>query len=397
MLENVKRTWVKGLAVSLAIAGLFVFAGCGNKQAQQQKTGAVAVKSMQVIKRDTPNLYEFTGFVEAQQEANITANVSGKITSKNFNGGDWVEAGQVLFSIDQRTYRANVLNAQAGVASARTELARLETDAQRYAKLYEQHAVSRQAYDLAFAQRDQAQATVKAREALLENAQISMGDTDVRAPFAGKISTSDLSVGNYVTAGQTVLATMSNTNPVRIKFSISENEYLALAKAHTDAGVNSLQDLKLILSDGTVYEGSGAVDQVNREISGNTGALTLKARFSNDSNILLPGMFARLQANAGTRKNAVLIPQRAVKEMLYKKFVFVIGNDNKVDMREVTLGARVGKLWLVEKGLNGDETIVVEGIQKVNKGSEVKATAMTEAELSTESNSAANSAAASGK
>lgn len=397
MLENVKRTWGKGLAVSLAIAGLFVFAGCGNKQAQQQKTGAVAVKSMQVIKRDTPNLYEFTGFVEAQQEANITANVSGKITSKNFNGGDWVEAGQVLFSIDQRTYRANVLNAQAGVAGARTELARLETDAQRYAKLYEQHAVSRQAYDLALAQRDQAQAAVKAREALLENAQISMGDTDVRAPFAGKISTSDLSVGNYVTAGQTVLATMSNTNPVRIKFSISENEYLALAKAHTDAGVNSLQDLKLILSDGTVYEGSGAVDQVNREISGNTGALTLKARFSNDSNILLPGMFARLQANAGTRKNAVLIPQRAVKEMLYKKFVFVIGNDNKVDMREVTLGARVGKLWLVEKGLNGDETIVVEGIQKVNKGSEVKATAMTEAELSTESNSAANSAAASGK
>jgi len=397
MLENVKRTWGKGLAVSLAIAGLFVFTGCGNKQAQQQKTGAVAVKSMQVIKRDTPNLYEFTGFVEAQQEANITANVSGKITSKNFNGGDWVEAGQVLFSIDQRTYRANVLNAQAGVASARTELARLEADAQRYAKLYEQHAVSRQAYDLALAQRDRAKAAVKAEEALLENAQISMGDTNVRAPFAGKISTSDLSVGNYVTAGQTVLATMSNTNPVRIKFSISENEYLALAKAHTDAGVNSLQDLKLVLSDGTVYEGSGAVDQINREISGNTGALTLKARFSNDSNILLPGMFARLQANAGTRKNAVLIPQRAVKEMLYKKFVFVIGNDNKVDMREVTLGARVGKLWLVEKGLNGDETIVVEGIQKVNKGSEVKATAMTEAELSTESSSAANSAAASGK
>ena len=397
MLENVKRTWGKGLAVSLAIAGLFVFAGCGNKQAQQQKTGAVAVKSMQVIKRDTPNLYEFTGFVEAQQEANITANVSGKITSKNFNGGDWVEAGQVLFSIDQRTYRANVLNAQAGVASARTELARLETDAQRYAKLYEQHAVSRQAYDLALAQRDQAQAAVKAQEALLENAQISMGDTDVRAPFAGKISTSDLSVGNYVTAGQSVLATMSNTNPVRIKISISENENLALAKAHTDAGVNSLQDLKLVLSDGTVYEGSGAVDQVNREISGNTGALTLKARFSNDSNILLPGMFARLQANAGTRKNAVLIPQRAVKEMLYKKFVCVIGNDNKVDMREVTLGARVGNLWLGEKGLNGDDTIVVEGIQKVNKGSEVNATAMTEAELSTESSSAANSSAASGK
>ena len=394
---NVKRIWGKGLAVSLVIAALFAFAGCGSKQAQPKKTGAVAVKSMQVIKRDTPNLYEFTGFVEAQQEANITANVSGRITSKNFNGGDWVEAGQVLFSIDQRTYRANVLNAQAGVARARTELARLEADAQRYAMLYEQNAVSRQAYDLAISQRDQAQAAVKAQEALLENAQISMEDTEVRAPFAGKISTGNLSEGNYVTAGQTVLATMSNTNPVRIKFSISENEYLALAKARTDAGVNSLQDLKLILSDGTMYEGSGIVDQIDRQISGSTGALTLKARFSNDNNILLPGMFARLQANAGTLKNALLIPQRAVKEMLYKKFVFVIGSDNKADMREVTLGARVGKLWVVEKGLSGDENIVVEGIQKINKGSEVKATAMTEAELSTESSPAEDGAPASGK
>ena len=99
----------------------------------------------------------------------------------------------------------------------------------------------------------------------------------------------------------------------------------------------------------------------------------------------MPGMFARLQANAGTTKNALLIPQRAVREMLYKKFVFTVGSDNKVDMKEVTLGARVGKLWLVEKGLNGDETLVVEGVQKVNNGSEVKPAAMTEADLSNES------------
>lgn len=384
MTGNFHGKWGKCLAVTLAIAGIFAFSGCGNKKAQQQQgAAAVPVKSMQVIRRDTPNLYEFTGFVEAQQEANITASVSGKITSKNFNGGDWVEAGQVLFTIDQRTYRANVLNAQAGLASARTELARLEADAQRYATLYEKNAVSKQAYDLAVAQRDRAKATVAAQEALLENAQISMGDTEVRAPFAGKISTSDLAVGNFVTAGQTVLATMNNTNPVRVKFSISENEYLALSKAHTDSGANSLEDVKLILSDGSTYTGSGVVDQVNREITSGTGALTLKARFTNDDNILMPGMFARLQANAGTRKNALLIPQRAVKEMLYKKFVCVIGSDNKIDLKEVTLGARTGRFWVVENGLNGDETIVVEGVQKVNKGSEVKAAPMTEAELST--------------
>jgi membrane fusion protein (multidrug efflux system) len=245
--------------------------------------------------------------------------------------------------------------------------------------------VSKQQYDLVMAQRDSAQAQVAAHEAILENAQISMGDTEVRAPFSGRISTSDLSVGNFVAAGQTVLATMSNTNPVRIKFSMSENEYLQLSKAHSDSGAKALEDLKLVLSDGSVYTGAGVVDQVDREIGNGTGALTLKAKFSNDNNRLMPGMFARLQANAGTIKNAMLIPQRAVREMLYKKFVFVVGSDNKVDMKEVTLGARVGKLWLVEKGLNGDETLVVEGVQKVNKGSEVKPAAMTEADLSNES------------
>ena len=385
MLHVFRGKMGKNLTVALAVSGLLLFAGCGSKQAQQKAPAVVAVKTMQVIKRDTPNVHEFTGFVEAQQEAKLTANVSGKITSKNFNGGDWVEAGQVLFTIDQRTYKANLLNAQAGLAAARTEYNRLVADAERYKKLYEQNAVSKQQYDLSVAQRDSAQAQVAAQEAILENAQINMGDTEVKAPFSGKISTSDLSVGNFVAAGQTVLATMSNTNPVRIKFSMSENEYLQLSKARSDSGAKALEDLRLVLSDGSVYTGAGVVDQVDREIGSGTGALTLKAKFSNDNNVLMPGMFARLQANAGTVKNAMLIPQRAVKEMLYKKFVFVVGSDNKVDMKEVTLGARVGKLWLVEKGLNGDETLVVEGVQKVNKGSEVKPTAMTEADLSNES------------
>ncbi|HBX74871.1 MAG TPA: efflux transporter periplasmic adaptor subunit, partial [Acidaminococcaceae bacterium] len=241
MLRNFHGKWGKSLAVALAVSGLLAFAGCGNKQAQQKAAAVVPVKTMQVIKRDTPNVHEFTGFVEAQQEAKLTANVSGKITSKNFNGGDWVEAGQVLFTIDQRTYQANLLNAQAGLAAARTEYNRLNADAERYAKLYEQNAVSKQQFDLAVAQRDSAKAQVAAHEAILENAQINMGDTEVKAPFSGRISTSDLSVGNFVAAGQTVLATMSNTNPVRIKFSMSENEYLQLSKAHSDSGAKALE------------------------------------------------------------------------------------------------------------------------------------------------------------
>ena len=283
MLHTFREKWGKGLAVVLAASGVLLFSGCGNKQAQKAPA-VVAVKTMQVIKRDTPNVHEFTGFVEAQQEAKLTANVSGKITSKSFNGGDWVEEGQVLFTIDQRTYKANLLNAQAGLAAARTEYNRLVADAERYKKLYEQNAVSKQQYDLSIAQRDSARAQVTAQEAILENAQINMGDTEVKAPFSGKISTSDLSVGNFVAAGQTVLATMSNTNPVRIKFSMSENEYLQLSKAHSDSGAKALEDLKLVLSDGSIYTGAGVVDQVDREIGNGTGALTLKAKFSNDNN-----------------------------------------------------------------------------------------------------------------
>jgi membrane fusion protein (multidrug efflux system) len=179
------------------------------------------------------------------------------------------------------------------------------------------------------------------------------------------------------------MATITSIDPVRVKFSMSENEYLRLAKSHNDKGAASLENLTLKLSDGSTYPELGIVEQVDNNVSDGTGTLTLKARFSNASHLLLPGMFAKLEANAGTTVGAMLIPQRSVKEMLYKKFVYTVDKDNKVDMKEVKLGARVGRLWLVESGLKGDETIVVEGIQKVNKGTSVKAEPITEADLDT--------------
>ena len=210
-----------------------------------------------------------------------------------------------------------------------------------------------------------------------------LGETNVVAPFDGRIDTNDLSVGNYVTAGQTVLATISNTDPVFVEFSLAENEYLKLLSAHNDAGGASLENLTIVLSDGSTYSEKGRVDQVNRSITQGTGTLSLKAEFPNPAKILLPGMFAHLQANSGTVHDAKLIPQRAVTELMYKKFVYVLGDDNKVSMREVTLGPRIGRLWLVESGLEGNETVVVEGINKIKQGSEVKPEPMTEAELDT--------------
>ena len=211
----------KAVAAVLAATFIMAAAGCA-KQGQQQAPQATLVKTMQVIKRDTPLVYDYTGFVQAQQEMDLKAQVSGQITGKFFKGGDTVVAGQKLYTVDARTYHANVLNAQAGVANARAALAVASLDAERYTKLYEQNAISKQSLDNVIMQRDQAMAAVNAQEALLENAQINMTDTTVRAPFTGRIDTSALEVGNFVTAGQTTLTKISNTDPVYVQFTMAE-------------------------------------------------------------------------------------------------------------------------------------------------------------------------------
>ena len=372
----------KAVAAVLAATFIMAAAGCA-KQGQQQAPQATLVKTMQVIKRYTPWVYDYTGFVQAQQEMDLKAQVSGQITGKFFKGGDTVVAGQKLYTVDARTYHANVLNAQAGVANARAALAVASLDAERYTKLYEQNAISKQALDNVIMQRDQAMAAVNAQEALLENAQINMTDTTVRAPFTGRIDTNAVEVGNYVVAGQTSLVKISNTDPVYVQFTMAEPEYLKLSAAQDGNGGAALDNLTAVLSDGSTYDIKGKIAEVNRGINDNTGTLTIKALFSNPARRLLPGMFAHVQATAGIKKDALLIPKRAVTEMLYKKFVYVVGSDNKVTMKEITLGPSVGRLYMVESGLNGDEVLVVEGTGKVRQGAEVKAQPMTEADLDT--------------
>lgn len=372
----------KAMAAVMAATFVLAAAGCGNKQ-QPAGSKETLVKTMSVIKRDTPLLYDYTGFVQAEQEMELKAQVSGQIMGKYFKGGDKVTAGQSLYAIDQRSYEANLLSAKASVANARAALANASMDAERYTKLYEQNAISKQVLDNAIMQRDQAQAAVNAQEALMENAQINMNETSVTAPFTGRIDTSALEVGNYVTAGQTVLAKISNTDPVFVQFSIAEPEYLKLSGAQDANGQASLENLTVVLSDGSTYDLKGKVAEVNRGINDATGTLTVKALFKNPENRLLPGMFAHVQATAGTRENALLIPKRAVVELMYKKFVYVVGEDNKVIMKEVKLGPSVGRLYMVESGLDGTENIVVEGTSKIRQGAAVKVQPMTEAELET--------------
>ena len=372
----------KALAAAMAVTMVMAVTGCAKKQ-QQAGPQATLVKTMKVITRTTPIVYDYTGFVEATQEMNLAPQVTGQIIAKNFKGGDTVQAGQVLYEIDPRTYRANLLSAEGNLASARAALANAEMDAERYTKLYEQNAVSKQMLDNAVTARDQARASVTALEGLLLNAQINMEETKVTAPFTGRTDTSSVEVGNYVEAGKTTLTKISNTDPVFVKFSISEPEYLTLAAANTGGGA-ALDNLTAVLANGETYDVKGQVTEVNRGISDNTGTLTIKATFQNPNKKLLPGMFAHIQATGGVRDNALLIPQRSVAELMYKKFVYIVGNDNKVIMKEIKLGQTVGRLVMVNSGLTGEETLVVEGVGKMRQGALVAPQPMTEADLNTE-------------
>lgn len=373
--------------LTMGLACLFVvnLAGCGKKQAQ---TGAkeVNVKAMKVIKRDTPITYDYTGFVEAKDEVQIKSRVTGTIVKKLVNGGDVVEAGQLLYVIDPRNYQNTVLQAQANLANAQANLANVQRDQARYQALYDQGAVAKQTLDNYNMQLQQAQATVNAQQALVASAQVDMGETNIVAPFSGKVDTNCLNEGSIVTAQTTVLTSISNSDPMRVKFSLAENDYLKLMNGNTANG-GELKDVTLQLSDGSIYPQKGAVNQVDRSVDSTTGTLTLKAQFPNPTGVLLPGMFAKINVVGATRPNAILIPQRAVTDLMYKHFVNVIGSDNKIEMREVKLGARIGRLWMVESGLDGTETIVVEGTQKVAKGSSVKPEMVTEKDLDTGDNS----------
>ncbi len=358
----------QALAAAMVVVCVGALAGC-SKGEQQQKQGAQAtlVKSMKVIKRDTPVVYQYTGFIEANREMELRPNVTGQITGKYFKGGDTVKAGQVLYKIDARAYEAQLINARASYNMA-------AADAERYATLYKQNAISKQVYENAQTLKEQTRAA-------LINAEINMGDTSVRAPFDGRTDTAALEVGNYVNQGQTILTKMSDTNPVNTKFSVSEPEYLRITAANE--GKAALDNLRLVLSDGSTYDKVGRVIEVNRGITNNTGTVTIKAQFDNPERRLLPGMFAHINAVGGVKKDAILVPQRSIVEMLYKKFVFVIGADNKVKMTEVTTGQPVDRLFVIESGLKGDETIVVEGTGKLRNEALVNPQLITEKDLDT--------------
>nr|WP_235814564.1 efflux RND transporter periplasmic adaptor subunit [Propionispora sp. 2/2-37] len=350
-----------------------VTTGC-SKQSASQTAQAIEVKAMQVIQQDTPITYEYVGQVQAKNEVKLQAKVSGAIVAKMVSGGAMVKKGQPLFQLDRRQYESSLLEAKAQLAQAEIQLANSRLDTNRYRTLAAQNAIAQQTLDTQVAAEEQNAALVNVYQAQLKLAEENIQDTLILSPIDGRMDVNDLSVGSFVTAGSTVMATISSIDPVFVQFSMNENEYLQLAQGNGALPNSWGNNLKLVLSNGVEYPVTGQVEQVDRGMNQNTGTITLKASFANADRLLVPGMFARVVAPGEVRQGALLIPQRAVQELLGKTLVTVVAEGDKAESRAVKMGPKVGNLWIVEEGLNPGERVVVEGTNKVQPGTPLQVT-----------------------
>lgn len=352
----------------MSLVVMLFAAGCGQQAVKGPQ--AVEVKAMQVIQKDTPVTYNFVGQVVATNEVKVQAKVSGNIVEKMVEGGAIVQQGQSLFRIDNRQLNAALLAARATLAQSQATLSNSQLDAQRYRQLAAQDAISQQVLDTALSVVQQNSAVVEANQANVQQAEANLQDALILSPIDGRIDVNDLSIGSFVTAGSTTMATLSSVDPVFVQFSMSEDEYLKFAQRGSGGGSPGdwFGDLTLILSNGTQYPLKGRVEQVDRGLAQNTGTLTIKAGFANPQHILVPSMFARVVTQGETLSNALLIPQRAVQQLLGKTFVTVVGDGDKAESRPVVLGQQVDGYWVVQDGLTATDRVVVDGFQKAQPG-----------------------------
>ncbi|MBP2637584.1 MAG: efflux transporter, family, subunit [Firmicutes bacterium] len=365
-----------------------IITGCGGTETMVQEK-AVPIKAIKVIQQDVTRANEYAGQVQGKNEVKIQARVSGNIVEKMVSGGDVVKKGQPLFRIDSIQYESTLLSAQAQLVEAEANWENSRIDTERYQNLLNAAAISEQRLTTQKAAERQNEAVVASYRALVKKAQDDVNSTLVVSPVDGRIDVNDVSVGTYVQAGSTTLVTMGGLDSVFVQFNMSENEYLSLRQVSQNNIANSGwgEDVMITLSNGTVYPIKGKVTQADRSLANNSGTLTLKASFANPDGMLIPGMFARVKIPGIPVKNAVLVPQRAVQQVLDKSLVTVVNADNTAEPRSVILGEKVGSYYLVKEGLTVNDTVVVEGLTKVQEGMALDVTVVAPEELELSINS----------
>jgi RND family efflux transporter MFP subunit len=385
--------------------------GCSKPSEAPHPPAAIEVEVAQVEQQDVPIQSEWIGTLDGMVNADIRAQVSGYLLNQNYTEGSFVRKGQVLFEIDARPFQAAVDHAKGDLAKAQAQLTqadgqllqaqaqltqseanqgKTQLDVNRYTPLAREKAVTDQELDNAVQANLAALAQVKASsagietakaaivaakagiaaaEAAVQSAELNLSFTKITSLIDGIAGIALAQVGNLVTPTSEPLTTVSTVDPIKVYFTATEQEYLDFTRLNPtqtqrDAAGRRLE-LELVLVDGTTYPRKGRFFVADRQIDPRTGAIRLAGLFPNPGDILRPGQYGRVRTVTSIKEGALLVPQRAVTELQGGYQVAVVGGDNKVSIRPVKVGNRVGSMWIIEGGLNRGERVVVEGTQKV--------------------------------
>lgn len=362
-----KRELVFGI-----VAGLVLVLGCGKQDPPPPPASPAAVIVTPVVQRDVPVTKEWIGTTDGNVNAEIRPKVDGYLLRRNYAEGSLVRQGQLLFEIDPRQSQAQLQQAQADLEQARAQLAKAHQDVVRFQPLVAQKAISQQELDNALSAERAAKGAVEAREAAVHEARLNTSWARVTSPISGIAGIAQQQVGNLVSP-TTVLATVSQCDPIRVQYPLSEMEYLHLQERLRKEPASARENnLELLLVDGSVFPHKGHVLFEGRQVDVKTGTISIVALFPNPGNRLRPGQFAKVRVVTEVKKGAILVPQRAVNELQSGYQVAVVGSDDKAEIRTVQVGERVGKLWVIDSGLRPGDRVVVEGFSRVKSGAKVK-------------------------
>jgi RND family efflux transporter MFP subunit len=355
----------KGAMPVVSLILPIVLSGC-KKGEEARPAAPPEVRVVAVEQRDVPIYREWVGTLEGEVNATISAQVGGYLLTRNYQEGSTVTNGQVLFQIDDRTYKA-------ALDQALAKLGKSQMDVKRYTPLAQTEAISQQELD------DAIQANL-ANEAAVEAARLNYQFCKILSPVDGVAGLAQAQVGDLVGPGSGPLTTVAQINPIRAYFSVSQQlmtqiqeEMLAEGKTlRTEGGEYEGPPLELTLASGTVYPLKGRVRFANNQVDVKTGTVRVVGEFDNPQGLLAPGMFVNVRALLDTDKGALLVPQSAVVDMQGRYLIAVVGDDNKVSIRPVTAGETVGEQWAIRGNLKAGDRVVAEGVQKVREGAEVK-------------------------
>jgi membrane fusion protein (multidrug efflux system) len=374
--EKLQRSSNHAVFLALPAAILVLtMPGCEKKEGPPPTPPTVEVVT--VTQRDVPIYREVVGTLEGDVNATISAQVSGYLLSRGYQEGSPVTNGQVLFQIDPAPFRAELDKAKSQLAEAKATQEKYALTVQRYTPLAATEAISKQELDDAIQNEKAAQAQAEAARAAVQQADLNLGFTTIRSPLDGiaGLASAKAQVGNLVGPSSGQLTTVTTVDPIRVYFSVSQRLITDLQQRMMAAGkspdATEGPALELTLANGLVYGSKGRFRFKNNQVDVKTGTILAVGDFPNPQSLLVPGMFVSVRALLDTEKGALLVPQRAVTEMQGRYLIALVGADNKVHIRPVTTGERVGQEWVISGNVKAGDRVVAEGIQKVRDGAEV--------------------------